>query len=418
MLGLVCKHWSEAIRPILFHTLELRDAEDVRFLKNITNSPRITASCLSKSFKQIFIRQEATGGKPWLHHVHGLSTRLRETRFECSVVNRSGNLVSTAGCWALFELVPIVTPSYVRLSILTLDNVVFMSKTELARLIDNFPTLSECHCWRLAFLDPSPVVQSRRTQRRALPTLHSLGCKIQHYLDDRTWDATLQGLLALMPNRPGRASVRLDDRNGNMFDAVSIGCASFGPGRYSVCNYIYIQVKVCRLSASQGASPPLAHVESITLDLSYNDAEVVHTLPLDALRDVINSPYARSLCINFAEPGYEGFKVMKGILCSVLRRMQLTWALESGKLRFWDRYRDRDPITSADILSASKEHTIDGTMITLDINEQAEWLLRPVRFPIHEFTKEQYLRKLVRTRTGGVFTDTSHSLWDSIVRSR
>ncbi|EKM49314.1 uncharacterized protein PHACADRAFT_201797 [Phanerochaete carnosa HHB-10118-sp] len=287
-----------------------------------------------------------------------------------------------AGRWAPFESVPIVTPSYVRLSILTLDNVVFMSKTELARLVDNFPTLSECHCWRLAFLDPSPVVQSRRTRRRALPTLHSLDCKIQHCkdmavstqvvlaadivaparrmgLDDRTWDATLQGLLALMPNGPGRASVCLDDRNGNMFDVVSIGCASFGPG----------------------ASPPPAHVESITLDLSYNDAEVAHILPLDALQDVINSPYARFLCIDSAEPGYEGFEVTKRILCSVLHCTQLTWALESGKLRFWDRYHDCDPITSADILSVSKEHTINGTTITLDMMNKLSGYYAQFAFP-------------------------------------
>ncbi|EKM51807.1 uncharacterized protein PHACADRAFT_262150 [Phanerochaete carnosa HHB-10118-sp] len=54
--SLVCKCWSETIRPILFQVLELRSAEDVRFLKSIVYSPQFATSSLSGAIKRIDIR--------------------------------------------------------------------------------------------------------------------------------------------------------------------------------------------------------------------------------------------------------------------------------------------------------------------------------------------------------------------------
>ncbi|EKM52879.1 uncharacterized protein PHACADRAFT_100661 [Phanerochaete carnosa HHB-10118-sp] len=240
--SLVCKFWSEAIRPVLFRELTLRTAEDVRFLKNIVSSHRFTTSSLSGAIEKIYIHQEAPETKPWLHHVHGLSTRLPKTRFQCTVVNRASDSEQAAGCWAPFRSIPRVTPSYVRLSELTLHGVVFTSTTELARLVDNFPTLERCTCDQLTFLDPSPVVQSRRIRRRASLTLwwcnvsrcKDMAVSVQAALaadvvaagrrtglDDRTWDATLQALLASVPDTFEGATVHLDGQNGNVFGTSS-----------------------------------------------------------------------------------------------------------------------------------------------------------------------------------------------------
>ncbi|EKM49308.1 uncharacterized protein PHACADRAFT_107038, partial [Phanerochaete carnosa HHB-10118-sp] len=234
--ALVCKHWSEAIRPILFQELELRDAEDVRFLKNIVSSPGFAASCLYGSIKRIYIRQEATGAKPWLHHVHGLSARLQNTTFDCVVENHAGDAASAAGRWAPFESIPTVTLSYVRLSVLVLQGVVFTSKTELVRLVHNCPTLSYCSCEQLTFLDPSLAVRPRRLRRRSPPAHHDFRCTVDGCkdmvgpsqaalaadivdparrigLDNSTWDTPLQGLLALAPHGPGKATGNLYCRN-------------------------------------------------------------------------------------------------------------------------------------------------------------------------------------------------------------
>ncbi|EKM48935.1 uncharacterized protein PHACADRAFT_107916 [Phanerochaete carnosa HHB-10118-sp] len=245
-LSLVCKHWSEAIRPLLFRQIELRSANDVRLLKNIVCSPRFTTSSLSGAIWHIKIHQEATEAKSWLHHVHGLSTRLQETAFDCTVVRPAGDPASVPSRWAPFQSIPSVTRSYVRLRRLFLNDVVFTSTTELARLLDNFSTLEHCACNQLTFLDSSPVVQSRRARRRPSSTLWTcdisrckdmavsvqavlaadiLGAGRRMGLDDRTRDATLQVLSAFVPNTSERAAVRLsNNENGSMFGSSSNWC--------------------------------------------------------------------------------------------------------------------------------------------------------------------------------------------------
>ncbi|EKM48936.1 uncharacterized protein PHACADRAFT_265969 [Phanerochaete carnosa HHB-10118-sp] len=104
----------------------------------------------------------------------------------------------------------------------------------------------------------------------------------------------------------------------------------------------------------------------------------------------------------------QAFEILKRILCSVLRRTQLTWTLESGKLQFCKFYHGS--ITSADILSVLTEHTIDDTKITLDIAEQAEWLLRSDDSDVPDdrrFGREKYLRQLVTERASVSSTDTA-----------
>ncbi|EKM48279.1 uncharacterized protein PHACADRAFT_203013 [Phanerochaete carnosa HHB-10118-sp] len=406
--ALVCKCWSEVIRPWLFREFELRSAEDVRFLKNIVSSPGFAASCLSESIKWIYIRQEATGAKPWLHHVHGLSTRLQGTKFRCVAKNRAGDAASAAGRWAPFESIPTVTPSYVRLSDLTLHDVVFTSKTELVRLVDNFPTLENCYCERLTFLDPLPPARPRRLRRRSPPTRHNFRYIVDPArrmgLDDRTWDTALQGLLALAPNRPGLTVV-----GGDVTDAVRIHCYSLSPGQ-PARRGIIAEVRFCRSSAGQDAGPTLAHIESIDLELRLGDVGVADTLPWDGLRAVVDSPHMRRLCIKYNGPGNECFEGAKKVLCSVLRRSQLTWALESGKLQFERNYRPENSVTREDILSVPTKHTIDGTTITLDIAEQAEWLLRPVHARSGyeaNGSREHYLRELVTNRPSGPSTDAA-----------
>ncbi|EKM53731.1 uncharacterized protein PHACADRAFT_260229, partial [Phanerochaete carnosa HHB-10118-sp] len=431
--SLVCKHWAKAIRPILFRQLILRNAEDVQFLKNIVYSPHFTTSSLSGAIKFIHIYYEAAKGKPWFHHVHGLSTRLRGATFQCIVTSRAQDPGSTVAAWIPFKSIPRVTPSYVRLSALALQNLTLTNTTELARLVDSLSTLERCDCNGLTFLDPSPVVQSRRfgARRRASSALSSF--EIKHPkntavslqavlaadilepgrrmgLDDRTWDAAFQLALALKESEV--AGVTLKRGNGDMFDMATISCSS---GRYSYLafgrNSINVDIKVCRPNADQGAGSPLAHIESITLRLSSSDLEVANTLPWDGLRPVVDSPHMHRLCIADGMLPHQSYEATKRILCSVLRRTQLTWALESRKLQFSNFDHS---ITSEDILSVPTEHTIDGTTITLDIAEQAEWLLPASRPGLSDIdaTRNQYLRRLVATRTSraSIVTDTSSGI--------
>lgn len=230
--SLVCKHWSEATRPFLFQFLILSGPDDVQFLKGVVYSPQFVVSSLYGAIEEIEIRQENSNAKPWLHHVHALSSQLRETTFKCTVANGADDPASTVCCRAPFYSLPrIPPPSNLRFFRLTLEGLVFTSKTELARLIDSFSTLAECYCDHLTFVDASPVVQSRRIRRRSSSSLRRceisrcketaisvqvtlasdiLSAAARLRLDVRLWSAALEALLALAPSTFKRASVFLN----------------------------------------------------------------------------------------------------------------------------------------------------------------------------------------------------------------
>ncbi|EKM52845.1 uncharacterized protein PHACADRAFT_261499 [Phanerochaete carnosa HHB-10118-sp] len=416
--SLVCKYWTEAIRPFLFRRLILRSAEDVQFLKRIVYNPQFPTSSLSGAIERIDIYQQTTKTKPWLHHVHGLSARLRQTVFMCTIDSRSEDTASPVGRWTPLDSTPSVTPSYVPLSVLVLNGLVFTSTTELARLVDSFATLVNCYFDGLTFLDSLPIVQSRRSRRRFSSALDeceisrckeidlsaqaSLACDLlvaaaRLGLEDHPWSAVLQALFTLVPSTFNGAFVRLRDRRGRMFDNATIDCFSPAQGD-SAGNSIEAEVEVRRPSASRDAEAPVAYIEKVTLRLSFTDAEVVDLLPWDVLRTVIDSPLLHCLRIESRwRQDDEGYETTRRILCSVLCRTQLPWALESGKLQFGHHHPDKS-VTSADILSVPTEHTVDDTTITLDAAEQAEYLLRI----FHPDGREKYLRELASARRTSV----------------
>ncbi|EKM55095.1 uncharacterized protein PHACADRAFT_143002 [Phanerochaete carnosa HHB-10118-sp] len=220
--SLVCKHWSEATRPLLFSRLHLRSAEDVHFLRNVVDNPCFKTSSLSKAIQVVQINLEATQTRPWLHHVYWLSSRLQETTFIYAITSSADDSTSMVGHRDLFRSLPRVPPpSILRLSTLVITRLRFASTTEFARFVDSIPSLQRLLCDGLSFLDPSPVVQARR--RRPQRSLSSLfECKISQCggmplsdqaalaadvvsiaarvgLDVHAWDVALQALLTLAP---------------------------------------------------------------------------------------------------------------------------------------------------------------------------------------------------------------------------
>ena len=125
--------------------------------------------------------------------------------------------------------------SILPLTHLNLNGLQFASKTELARFIDSFPTLKKCWCAQLTFVDPSPILQSRRRRRRsplslewneawccdgtALASQAALASDIimapAHLgLDGDKWSTVLQTLVALAPGSFDHAGVELGSRDG------------------------------------------------------------------------------------------------------------------------------------------------------------------------------------------------------------
>ena len=238
--SLVCRHWSNVISPMLFEFITLRSLGDIHFLMDVIDKGTASRSfLLSSSIQTIWLHQDVSQSRPWLHHAHAFSTRLPRVSFNCTIYRKLDDDRATTGASAIqaciyspFRSLPRTLPlSILRLSHLTLDGLQFASKTELARFIDSFPTLKECRCGQLTFLDPSPILQSRRRRRHPSPSLewstawrcNGIGLATQAVLasdiimasahlalDGDEWSTVLQALVALAPGSFDRAAVSRD----------------------------------------------------------------------------------------------------------------------------------------------------------------------------------------------------------------
>lgn len=244
--SLVCHHWSNVISPMLFEFITLRGPEDIRFLLKVIDKATGSRPFLLSSIQTVWLHEgveDVSRSQPWLHHAHSLSARLPKVSFTYSVFGKqddNGVVVNPsnlnhsavqAPVYSPFRSLPRLPPSSaLRLNYLSLGWLQFASKTELARFIDSFPTLKSCQCGQLTFVDPSPIIQSRRLQRRpsafiewdvvwrcdgtALTAQAALASDIimaSSYLglDGDEWSIILQALVALAPGSFDGTSVRL-----------------------------------------------------------------------------------------------------------------------------------------------------------------------------------------------------------------
>ena len=218
---------------MLFEYLVLRSSKDVRFLQDVLDKARTSRPCLIDSIQTILI-DEAAGDvsqttRSWLHHTHLLFAQLPKTSFHYRITGNVNDAAPIAG--SLSMLPP---PSSLRLTAIVLSRLHFANKTELARLIDGFPTLTSCQCKQLTFSDASPIIQSRRqrwfppflnwdavwhcdgTVLTAQATLASdiLMAHAHLALDGDDWSAVLQNLVALAPGSFDHVVMQLGSDNG------------------------------------------------------------------------------------------------------------------------------------------------------------------------------------------------------------
>ncbi|EKM59950.1 uncharacterized protein PHACADRAFT_206168 [Phanerochaete carnosa HHB-10118-sp] len=391
-------------------------------LRNIVDSPRFRTSSLSGAIQLVNIHEEAAQTKPaWLHHVHWLSSRLQETQFDYYLSSTNGSS-STVVRRDLFRLLPRVPPpSSLRFASLILTKLQFASATELALLVDSFPSLQLLVCNQLTFLDPSPVVQSRRSPRRLSSPLFQcqvLRCEAiplsakaalasdvlsivtRVGLDAHTWNAVLHALLALAPVtfQDVRVEIRQPEDK-----SLKVANVVLGPSEDDIIwlrgTYIFASICVRHASASQSVGPPSAFIDSIYLLFLFPDAQAIESLRFDAFHSIVDAPLFD--CLRFQSETLDGpeFENLKAILCSVLQGTQLDWALKSHKLKFeFPGPQGLRVLNSQDILSlqVNSEHTIDDATITLDAAEQVEWIIRD-----GQGKGDEYLEELVAARARG-----------------
>lgn len=128
------------------------------------------------------------------------------------------------------------------------------------------------------------------------------------------------------------------------------------------------------------------HIEWIRLYMSFTSEDELESLSFESLRSNSDHPLFTRLTVACRDPDGPEYRTFKSILRSALQRKQLSWALESDLLWF-HREGTSAVISSSDILSMPTEMTIDDDLVSLDVEEQADWLLYR-----DSETRDEYLR--------------------------
>ena len=138
-----------------------------------------------------------------------------------------------------------------------------------------------------------------------------------------------------------------------------------------------------------------AHVEKITFLCGFVDPEAVEELPWDGLQPITALPLFRMLCFQarMRQAEEQRYACMHRVLCAMLRRARLTWALSPARIEFRYSWADEPAVTCEDILTLPKSHVVSNTHIVLEVHEQAEWLLRGL-----DETRRTYLQNLLYAR--------------------
>ena len=424
--SLVCRHWSNVISSMLFEVITLQSLKDVRFLLDIIDEATCSRPFILDSIQIVWFDEDirnVSRSPSWLHHAHSLPARLPKVSFRYAVYRRWDDDRVTGGSPAVrvqayiyspFRFLPRRPPlSILPLTWLSLDQLQFASKIELARFIDSFPTLKKCQCQQLTFVDPSPV-RFRRRQRRPSPSLRN--CSVVQCdgtalaaqatlasnilmvpahlaLDSDEWDTILLALIAAAPRSFDKASMTLHsgDALGTLFPLlrdtwnlisyfvlalVTVRFAQ-GPSYTNGDDVMFARAYACWPDVTTtDLQPQSAFVECIVLWLSFAAEDDVESIKFDALQVIVDSPQLSELVLTYDDgPTHPNeYKTLKTILCSVLDRKQLTLALKSHKLQF-EGPGENEIIRSKDILSVPTKYTDGAITIVLDTAQQAEWLL-------------------------------------------
>ncbi|GJF00814.1 hypothetical protein PsYK624_171150 [Phanerochaete sordida] len=433
--SLVCRYWSECIRPALFEDINLRCGSDLSFVEDIIIHPRFKTSSLNGAIKRIrAVHRFPPLPEPWLHRIQQVMMRLPETQFMCEVRrDTSGSNVPMPVRWPPFAALPRVPPSFYSLQLFTIQitGSELKSTTELARLVDSFPALQQCYFYKLKFLDPSPIIRARRIPRkvpRALWKCTILKCADMSISDqamlaldllaaaprlglaaeDPQWGALLYDLLASVPSGFEQYRMDLYQSGGGPLDGLEAPgrvVLGFSPTDTSGPDQLLANVWVERARTTPtGAEDAPAYVSAISLTASFAAAEDGHPSSFDGLREAASSTSFDELRFFVREGNALDEAGMRALVRSVLRREQLTWALDRGVLGLslcatdgktgnWEDMAYISSRTLRSVLADRSVPTIDATPPTLDDDEYAEVLsLFCTR------KRKQYLRQLPALR--------------------
>ena len=165
--SLVCRHWSKAIRPVLFSQLFLYTAQDVSQLLEFLGQPIPLNPLLSSCVKSVTYRILGTQVPPWIQINH-LSRCIPESHVHLKVgdYRTSRDRHRTEGSSLLKSFPRTIPASMFRFSSIELYNIDFQSAREFASLFLNVTHLQAVRCASITVDHP---VVPRTLMRRHRP---------------------------------------------------------------------------------------------------------------------------------------------------------------------------------------------------------------------------------------------------------
>lgn len=421
--SLVNRHWSTMLRPLLFRSLALRSRADALFLQDLVRSPAFATS-VATAITAIHVWYTTPLTEPWVCHVQWLMHRLPRAElvwYPHHACVPDGRTRTVSALLSPYASMPSVPPSFLRLTSLHLDGAHFASCTKLVSLVDSFPTLTHCYCADLRFSALPPYVLPRWRSRQLAARRPLRYCRIAAAkdmtlagqtalasdilwapvplrLDDGAWRAVLEAMVSLVPDTWEQATLELCSQDDSRFGQAVIGFSdTFKPAPNVVEAHIYVRQPENDSSPHEGPLP--RYIWSIDPTGSFPGLHTAGTTSLDELANNAAVSRLEEVEIWARQNNKTDSEGMKAVLCAVLHRTQLTWALDSHRLKFEQRLDndERHVLSSEQILSMAVEHTIDDHHLVLTVPEQVEWLLHPTTA-----AKDAYLRQLPAQRASAI----------------
>ncbi|GJF00305.1 hypothetical protein PsYK624_165890 [Phanerochaete sordida] len=205
--------------------------------------------------------------------------------------------------------------------------------------------------------------------------------------EDPQWSALLDALLASVPSGFKQACMELNNSGGEALDSqapdkvvlVFSPTDTLDDDELSVAN---MWVERARATPTRARDAP-AYVSTISLTASFAAAEDGHPPSFDGFREATDYAHFEELRFWVREGNAVDEAGMRALVRSVLRREQLTWALDRRVLRLrlceetdtvWDEIAYIDSNHLLSFLADRSLVTVDDTPPTLNDNEYAEYI--------------------------------------------
>ena len=165
--SMTCRYWAAKIQPLLFASLELRNAEDIQYLLGIISRKPHLGKIIDYIELAVYISTT-----PYIHHLPKLSEVLSPTATQAVSVHNMHSIYEEKSPASDIDVVALprsansllglpraIPISALPITTLTLGNFKFTTRLGLLRLVTSLPKLTHCWLTNISFVEAPRVVQ-------------------------------------------------------------------------------------------------------------------------------------------------------------------------------------------------------------------------------------------------------------------